>query len=64
MVGASVTDDLQEAVLSDEVDKPGNLVGMAFDDDPEILAWVDDAISGAIVVNTPFIYVRANVFQP
>jgi hypothetical protein len=64
VVGSPVADDVDKAVIRDVVNEPGDLVGVAFDDDLVILSRVDDPVDGAVIVEAPVVDIWFDIFQP
>ena len=58
MVAAAVADHVNEAVIGDVVDDQLDLVGVALDDYAVIFAGVDDAVSGAVIIDLVLVDAR------
>lgn len=64
VVGSTITNHMNEAILGDVINEPGNFIGVAFDYDIKAGSRIDDSVCGTIIINFPLIYVGLEVFQP
>jgi hypothetical protein len=55
---------MNETILGDVINEPGNFIGVAFDYDIKSRSWIDNSVGSAIIIYFPLINIGLEVFQP